>query len=326
MNINLEGYTDKELISLKEKIQEKLNNKIADEINITNVVNDQGRLICPICSGTNTIRDGKTKQGVQKVRCNDCKKSPVISKGRIMHSSKKSFNQWAKFIESTLIQDKIEISALKAEISIRTAFRWRIKVLSILANLMNNVELEGTAFLDDTLIKEVEKNRNIPKSSTPKKKGVSNDKISIACAIDLNGNTVIKIADIGRITTKALNNAFKGRIKERSIVVADSHCSHNSFMKELNLIWERIPSKKKSNGKYDLSLIDQLHSRIHYFLYNYKGVSLKYLQGYLALFDLLSKNPKFFLEDIKNGIITTICTISGHVRCVDIDEGRHIIV
>lgn len=63
--------------------------------------------------------------------------------------------------------------------------------------------------------------------------GTSNDKVCISCAIDTNNNTIIKVADIGRATSKALINAFKDKIKEQSEIVADSHRSHNKLMQIL---------------------------------------------------------------------------------------------
>ena len=322
MNINLNDYSKNDLYRLQDLVKEK----IADCIELEFYEKKCSEIfICPDCSSTNTIKNGKSPQGIQKYKCKDCGKTRTITNNTLMFSSKKNFNQWAIFIDSLFAQDALKVSMNKANISKNTAFRWRIKVLNILATLINQDKLEDLVYLDDTYVSKVEKNCNIPYIEKTKR-GTSNDKVCIACAIDNNMNTIIKVADIGRATSKALINAFKGKVKEQSKVIADSHRSHHKLMEALNVIWKKIPSKKKSVDEYDLELINHLHAQIKDFLYYYKGVSLKYLQGYLSLFEIKRTHKRFYQNETFEKILQLILKGIGHIRCEDIDNGEIIIV
>jgi len=325
MNEIINKLSEKELIELKQKIDSQLDNSFYKDY-LSDLTKGNQEYVCPCCQSTNIVKNGKTANGTQRIKCNSCQKTKTVTKNKLTFSSKKEFSQWAKFIDSLLAQDSIKVSCVKAGISRSTAFRWRIKVLNILANQVNNDVLEGTIYLDETMVSKVLKDHNFPYNPEKKKKrGMSNDKISVACAIDNSGRVIIKVADIGRITTKALLNVYEGKIREQSIVVSDSLRSYHKLMAELKVVWKKIPSKKKSIDEYDLEPINHLHAQIKDFLYYYKGISLKYLQGYLSLFSLKRLYKRFFQEKTFKIILKTILDGFGHLRCEDIDYGDVII-
>ena len=322
VSINLDKYSKNELYMLQELVKVSIANCIKLECYVKKI---EETFVCPDCSSTNTVKNGKSPQGIQKYKCKDCGKTRVMTRNTLMFSSKKKFHQWSVFIESMFAQDSIIVSMVKADISKNTAFRWRIKILNILSTLINQDKLGDLVYLDDTYINKVQKNSNVPHVITTKR-GTSNDKICVACAIDKNNNTIIKVADIGRVSSKALINVFKDKIKEQSKVVADSHRSYHKLMKALNVDWKKIPSKKKSIDEYDLELINHLHAQIKDFLYYYKGVSLKYLQGYLSLFEMKRIHKRFYQNDTFEKILHLTFKACGHIRCTDIDNGEIIIV
>lgn len=129
------------------------------------------------------------------------------------------------------------------------------------------------------------------KVTVPKKKrGISEDKINIACAIDKHQSIHCVVADRGRAKSDTLIAIYKDYISEKSIVVSDSLRSYHKLMKVLGVKWEKIPSKKKEVDGYTLDKINGLHSCIKHFLYPYRGIAAKYLQNYVSLFIYLWEN------------------------------------
>lgn len=132
---------------------------------------EDGTFICTKCGSKHTYKNGINKQGKQKYKCKDCNAVRTNTKGHLMFSSKKDITQWVVFIKSLLDEDSLTVSADKANISIRTAFRWRHNVLYILNNLLNQEVLTELVHLDETVYHVVFKNRNKPNIQEKKKRG-----------------------------------------------------------------------------------------------------------------------------------------------------------
>ena len=142
----------------------------------------------------------------------------------------------ASFIESLLDGVSLSVSSEKAKISLRTAFRWRHKVLYLLNNKLNKTPLTGTVTLDETLFPNIQKSKNVPLSSEPAKRGMSSDKINVTCAIDELNNSILKVTDTGRVTADSLIKIYSGFVEEGASVVSDSHRSYHRLMNHLKVL------------------------------------------------------------------------------------------
>lgn len=69
-------------------------------------------------------------------------------------------------------------------------------------------------------------------------------KKNIACAIDEHRKEVIVVSERGRISSKELCLIFEDCIPKSCTVVSDSQRSYHKLMKNLDVIWIKIPSKK----------------------------------------------------------------------------------
>lgn len=279
---------------------------------------------CCKCGGSNIHKMGFTPQNKQRYKCKTCNKTMISTRDSLMFSSKKKLSQWIDFIQSLLEGDSLKVSAEKARISERNAFRWRHKVLYILNTKMNDTVLKESVSLDETLFPLVKKNKNIERSVQKQKRGISDQKINVCCAIDVKGNRILKVGDIGRITSTTLIKIFKDRIEPKSLVVTDSHRSYHKLAKDLEFNWVKIPSKKKSLGTYTLDAINRLHALLKDFTYKYKGISIRYLQGYLALFDYIQKHRQYYRKEIFSKILMEIFTARGHLKSTYLDKGCQI--
>ena len=164
--------------------------------------------------------------------------------------------------------------------------------------------MEDIIYLDETLFPCIDKNPKSKHKKEEKKRGMSNQKINVTCAIDSSGKTILKVVDKGRVTSKSLIKAYAGNIKKGSKVVSDSLRSYHKLMHYLEIDWKKIPSKKKSIEEYTLEPINKLHSQIDDFFFKYKGISIKHLQGYLALFDYQRKHMNHYRNEVFLNIIT----------------------
>ncbi len=325
---NIENFSTKQLVKFECKIKYELLKRFVDEElepKTKSVYSDDNdKLICKYCSSTNTIKAGKTKQCKQRYKCKDCNKNMITVRNTLLFSSKKKVPNWLSFIESLLDGDSLSVSSEKAKISLRTAFRWRHKVLYLLNNKLNKTPLTGTVTLDETLFPNIQKSKNVPLSSEPAKRGMSSDKINVTCAIDELNNSILKVTDTGRVTADSLIKIYSGFIEEGASVVSDSHRSYHRLMNHLKVTWCKIPSKKKSIGEYSLEPINSFHALLKNFMQKYHGVSVKYLQGYLALFEYQRKNRNHHRKSVLNGLFLDILTSEGHLKCEEIDSGTPI--
>lgn len=72
-----------------------------------------------------------------------------------------------------------------------------------------------------------------------KKRGISNEQVCIATAIDRQGNLIMELLCRGRMTHQELERLYDGRVGDNSIFCTDSHKSYVQFAKDFSL--EREP-------------------------------------------------------------------------------------
>ena len=323
MDLDIKNMSFEKLKALKDEISYALNNAIEHEIvlkelNINNF-HSNGKYLCNNCGSFHTHKYGKNAQAKQRYKCLTCNKVMISAQNIITFSTKKDFSQWIAFLESLLNGDSLQLSAKKADISKSTARRWRYKILAVLHEKLNKTKLFGIIQLDETLFSDVHKDKSKPVIEV-KLRGMSNQKLNVTCAIDDKHNTIIKVLETGRVSSKSLIGAYDLLIDENSIVVSDSLRSYHKLMNHLKVDWKKIPSKKKSIEQYDLQAINHFHALIKDFFYKYKGISYKYLEGYLALFDYQNKNRDYHSFDGLINIIRDIFTSESNLKCIDIDD------
>lgn len=150
---------------------------------------DEHDLACPYCESHHVHKNGKTPQGVQRYKCH-CGKTFILRYNTLMYHSHLSNEQWNTMLCSTLNNDPLAKMASLAGISVTSAFYCRHKILYVLVQIMNEDILLDEAELDETFI-TFEHEGYVKKG----KHGISEDKIAIACAIDIHNHTVLAVAD-----------------------------------------------------------------------------------------------------------------------------------
>ena len=89
---------------------------------------------CLYCEGTNVVKNGKRKDGIQRFLCRDCRKSFIANSDSITARTRKSVTVWAAYLRCMMDQKTLKRSSEECHISMSTAFTWRHKILNTLGN------------------------------------------------------------------------------------------------------------------------------------------------------------------------------------------------
>lgn len=270
--------------------------------------------VCPKCGKTHIRKNGFNEKHEQRYKCSNCGKTFINRSNTLMFWSKLTLSQWQSIFFSVLDNDSLPKIASKAGISETSAFYNRHKILYILTQIMNEDILYDMVTLDDTYLNYEEKDY-----VSKRKRGISEDKIDIACAVDIHDHSIISVADRGRPTSKSLIKIFHDKIKQGSVIISDSQRSYHPLMKDLCADWKKIPSGKTSIDEYTLEKVNILHCKLKTFFYGKRGVFTHYLQGYLALFQFTLNHAKYYLDKNFQELFIKVNTIISGIRNSDIN-------
>lgn len=245
--------------------------------------------MCEKC-GSKLYKNGKTKNGVQKYICSFCKHTLSETTGTITCYSKLSFEVWKNIIDNLLNGFSIRRIAEENNISVLTSFRIRHKILCALKTFIDNITLSGEIQSDEKYFSinlKGTKTKNMPRYSKKRTsikspyRGISHHKVCVVSSIDEFDNLLLKIVGLGRCTTEMLNDSLGKKLNNAKSINADSASAYQEFCKENNLILNAIPSGFYSEGIYNISEINRIHSQLETWLKKFRGVSTRHLQEYL---------------------------------------------
>ena len=200
-------------------------------------------------------------------------------------------------------------------VSVKTSFYMRHKVLDCIRVFMGVGDVDGIVEMDETFVAESFKGNHkksefqMPRPDRKrgkqvKKRGISNDQVCIATAIDRNGNIILEPLCKGRVAYTALERLYERRIDHNSIIYTDSHKSYIQFAKDLELDHKKIA---RGHYKNDINHVNSLYSNLKIWMYRFKGVSTKFLQNYMSWYKWLQSfnNDKEVIKT-KNMLIHSI--------------------
>lgn len=107
-------------------------------------------------------------------------------------------------------------------------------------------------------------------------------------AIDRKKNVISEIYGEGKISTQNIREILNGRIKKKSVLVADGCSAYDRFAGENNFELVKIHAEKKK-GIYHINNVNNYHSLLKEFLRRFKGISTKYLHKYLAWYKFVNQ-------------------------------------
>ena len=284
-------------------------------------------LFCEKC-GSKLYKNGRTKSGIQKYICSGCKTTLSETTNTVICHSKLPFEIWSNVIDNLLNGFSLRRIAEENNISLLTSFRIRHKVLYALKSFIENITLSGEIQSDEKYFSinlKGTKTKNMPRyskkrtSTSSPYRGISHHKVCVVSSIDENDNLLLKIVGLGRCTTDMLKESLGQKLSNVKSVNADSASAYQDFCKEYHLTLNAIPSGFYSDGIFNISEINGVHSQLETWLSKFKGISTRHLQEYLDWFVyIFMMKKRFMLNKIKTESYSNILINNNYLKSKDI--------
>ena len=198
-------------------------------VSVANTVNQDRQVSCPHCCNTDIYGHG-IYRGRSRYKCKSCKKTFNDNTGTAIDGIKK-ISEFQAYMNLLIDSVSIRKAAKKLDLNIGTVFSWRHKLLSALST-KNGSPFIGIVECDDKQLdisekgnKKLERESYKRPSDRNKKRGASNDKISIMVASDRTNNITMKVAKQGRLDVKSIDESIGNQIQNGNILCSDSHPS-----------------------------------------------------------------------------------------------------
>ena len=253
---------------------------------------------CVHCGLLDVCKCGHTKSGHQRFRCKGCGKTFTYASRTIFNGAKKELDMYLRYIHCMMQGMTIRESAYECHITKNNSFYLRHKILDALQEMQNSVKLEGIVEADETYF-PISFKGNHSKSKTfvmpreahkrgerAKKRGISKEKVCVACAVDGDHKSIAHISNLGRPSVASISAVLGGRIAEYSVLCTDKMNSYVPFAEHEHINVIRLKSTKRVDGIFSIQHINNYHSQLKKFIDRFNGVSTKYLPNYLVWHNL----------------------------------------
>lgn len=146
--MELKNLTPYELENLIEEAETLLQNKNHSTVTHHEII-EKDIIIntCPHCGSHSIIKHGH-KNGVQRFKCKDCKKTFVSTSGTLLYRSQFSYYKWIEFIQCELLHLSLRQTADILSISLVSCFYLRHKLYDAVSKLIESKRLNGDTQID----------------------------------------------------------------------------------------------------------------------------------------------------------------------------------
>ncbi len=257
--------------------------------------------VCPHCSGTYIVKNGKNHLKRQRYKCKNCGKIFCDFTNTAMSYSKKPVQQWLKYIECMCKGLSIRKTAGVVKIHRNTSFQWRHKILNAI-KLKLPEDLTGIIEIDEFYVNESfkgnhSKDPNFSMGRKPIKRkqyGFNNlklPKICVLCCKDRTENMFSKVASKGKATFKDIDLLLNDKISNDAILCTKNSIAYTSFAAKKKLKLYRITwSEEIKEEIYHIKNVRSFEEKLKKFLRDFKGVATKYLNFYILWFKWMELN------------------------------------
>ena len=256
---------------------------------------------CVHCGAVNFIKNGKDAKGNARYLCKECGKTFTALTDTVLKGTHKGASTWKTYIENMLEGHSLTECAKRCGISVPTAHVWRHKILNALSEQSLDHPYDGLMEMDEMFVRVSYKGNHtkskdfvMPRQSH--KRGndghdqSNHAKVSVVCVVERGKGFSGSIPCRGFINQAVLENLFDGKLSDESVVMTDGLRAYKNYLDTTNAQHIVLPrygnnvTKARVVGPYHLNNVNALHGRFRDFLHQYKGVSTKFLNNYLALF------------------------------------------
>jgi transposase-like protein len=257
---------------------------------------------CPHCNLNHVVRFGKYTTLVdgdevkkQRYRCKSCATTFTDLTNTALYRTRR-LNKWIKFIECMIEGYSLRKSAdLVKEISHVTLFYWRHKLLSALKQI-EIADFQGIVEMDETYFLYSEKGQKKIKGRKPrkrggkaKKRGISKEQVCVLVVRDRDKNTFSQTLGLGRLKKEQLDKAVGHKLSHENVLCTDAWRAFKAYATEngMSIYQFKSDGKIRTKGLYHIQNVNNYHSRLKGWIQRFNGVATKYLDNYLAWFQVL---------------------------------------
>lgn len=285
--------------------QEKLHREYADYL-IRN--KESGKYVhdkCPKCGSENPrfTKGGFSNSGKQMVRCSECRARTVVDYGQLTYYSYQDQSKWDQLVEDTFSQVSKMDTAAKLNVSPKTAWRMRMKLLHALESLVANTVVKDEVEMDEKYLLNSHKGLKIDgvkprlRGTPASKRGFSDEQICLAIGVQRLGSSVLIATNTGNPSSEGLMK-LADHLSEKSLVWVDGKKSYNALLTAKNCDVRVLGDHKTYTSVDHLNNVNSFHTMIDRWYGKYRGVASKYLNRYTALFTLVREYAGCDIQEI----------------------------
>lgn len=237
---------------------------------------------CPSCGFPDCWQNGKTPAGHKRWLCPECGSQFSALTGTVLEYGKKELPTWERFITCMCYNAPIDLIAEVCEITHRTAFEWRHRVFATVDGRQDRLVPSGRIWIDELYLTDSDIVRS---ADFVQKRGLSENKICIAVAIDAFKNVVAVICGHGKPSSKRIKDALLSHIAPGSVIVHDKERSHPALVKAAKCTDESYKADAADPAYLEaMELVNNLCSWLRRYLFRFPGMKKGNLQSYLNWF------------------------------------------
>ena len=254
---------------------------------------------CPHCHSHVINRHGKMPGNIQRYRCKNCLKTFNARTGTPL--ARLHFKErWMDYIQCMIEGKTLRVSASACHIDVKTAFRWRHRLLELPATLKAQV-LEGIVEMDETAFRYSEKGNKTLSRPGRKRGSLANkagrskeDWVPVLTARDRGKHTIESV--LKDTSFIQIDRELQGKIEPDSILCSDGLRSYQKIANQYGLVHKQLnlsAKKRVIERVFHIQNVNAYHSRLKNWMRRFKGVATKYLENYLGWYRFLdtAENP-----------------------------------
>lgn len=265
-----------------------------------NLINSFIPETCPHCDSKDFQKYGRTRNNIQRFRCNSCNKTFTPVTGTIFDQHKISISEWMEYTLNILRYVSVNADSWNNKNAYTTSRYWLEKLFLVLEAQESDIVLSGRVWLDETYYTVELKDLEL-KDDGSKPRGLSKNQLCIGVACT-DSQILCIFEGNGQPSKKKTYAAFKDHISPGSTLVHDKDTAHSMLVEKLNLtseVYDAKELKKLEDKENPLRRVNEVHARLKNFLYAHSSFDRGSLQGYLNLFSLAMNPPSDNLEKVE---------------------------
>lgn len=288
LRLFVDGLSDEDLDVLEDAVKARRCREKYGADTVEDLMKKWGRAPrCPRCGREGAWLDGASADGRGRLRCPYCGRRFNALSGTIFANAKLPLHKIMVIVEVMCLNASLRLIELICGVSHPTAFLWRHKIFSTVSSWQDGVVLSGRVWIDEMYFADTRARRE---PGARRRHGLSRDKVCVVVAIDSWGKALAVVSENGKPSTKGINAALEGHIKEGSVLAHGCEKAHNALVRKLRLVDERYKADP-SDPVYleQMRLVNHLCAWIRRYVDRFACMKSDNLQAYLDWFIYLHR-------------------------------------